>query len=93
MIVEYRMHRNDLKQLVTPSFVDDGGYFQNPADGTYVGWIAEPVQHHVPDTIATLTAEQLEERLLALPFRGFDGGAMSADDIRGITRRWLADRR
>lgn len=93
MIVEYRMHRNDLRQLVTPSFVDDGGYFHNSADGTYVGWINEPAEHHVPDTVAVLTAEQLEDRLLARPVRGFDGSEMSAEDVRGIARRWLAERR
>lgn len=96
MIVEYLPHRNEARQPVIPAFVDDGGHWPAP-DGTCIGWIAEPVRHHVPETVVRLTAADLEARVLALhladPIRiPPENTVLSEDGVRALAAAWLAER-
>lgn len=96
MIVEYLPHRNEARQLVTPTFIDDGGHWPSE-DGTFVGWIAEPVHHHVPETIVCLTTAELEARVLALHRANPlctppENQELSEDGVRALAARWLAER-
>lgn len=97
MIVEYMMHRNEQRQLITPTFVDDGGYFENPADGTFIGWIGEPRAHYVPDTVVVLTEEALRGRLVAIhgtrPYRDRETGEpLDEAGVCDLATAWAAVR-
>lgn len=66
--IEYKLHRNSRGHLTTPSWMSDGGYFQNPADKTMVGFV--PVQGErnwfVPDSVTILTEQEFVTRCMAM---------------------------
>jgi len=68
MIVEYKLHkvkaRSDSKK--TPIWIDDGGYWYNPADNTYVGYIRDDVEYYVPNSLTVFTQDTFRARLLAM---------------------------
>lgn len=67
MIVEYKLVR-EMDQMRTPSWVLDGGYFQNPDDFTMVGITDndDARQFYLPDTVVVLTRQQLVDRVLSI---------------------------
>jgi hypothetical protein len=64
-IVEYKLHPSPAG-MKCPDFIDDGGYWGNPADHTMIGLIPSDVEYYVPDSIIELTAVELETRQLAI---------------------------
>ena len=66
--IEYKLHRNDRGNLSTPSWMSDGGYYQNPADKSLVGFV--PVQSErdwfVPDSVSMLTEQEFVTRCMAI---------------------------
>jgi len=66
-IVEYKLHKFG-KNLVVPEFIDDGGYWRNPADNTMVGWVLPEAERefYVPDTLTELTREAFVARIVAM---------------------------
>ena len=79
--VEYKLHRNDRGNLTTPSWMSDGGYYQNPADNSMVGFV--PVESerewYVPDTALVLSQSEFVARCMtihsATPFQNMGDGA------------------
>ena len=39
-VVEYKLHKVGKNAMRAPDWVEDGGYWLNPADHTMVGWVA-----------------------------------------------------
>ena len=66
--IEYKLHRNERGNLSTPSWMSDGGYYQNPADKSFVGFV--PVQAerdwYVPDSVSMLTEQEFVTRGMAM---------------------------
>ena len=50
----------------TPYWIDDGGYWHNPANKTMVGATRDNTEFKIPDTVTKLTAAELETRQLAI---------------------------
>ena len=93
MILEYMLVREmDVKRA--PSWVEDGGYFFNPADNTFIGWTPDLANrdYYVPDTVVDLTRSQLKTRLLGIhssnPFLGEDGEALITSEVEQRADNW-----
>jgi len=66
-VVEYKMHIVGHKgQFTQPIWVREGGHFFNPADHSRVGWVVDNAEYYVPDSLNTLTKEQLVQRQLTM---------------------------
>ena len=68
-IIEYKLHpvgRGVNISNKIPDFVVDGGYFNNPDDHTFIGIIEDNAEYYIPDTLTTLTLEQLQTRQRAI---------------------------
>lgn len=67
MIIEYKMHMTD-GGMKTPAWIADGGYFNDPATNTFVGWSPDEDarEYYVPDTVTTMTQTELNTKVLAL---------------------------
>lgn len=65
-VVEYMLLNEGDHRRHTPGFIGDRGHWYNPADHTLVGWVKDNRDFYVPDTIVTLTKEQLVQRGLAI---------------------------
>jgi len=66
--VEYKLHRNERGNLTTPSWMSDGGYYQNPADKSMIGFV--PVESerewYVPDSALVLSQSEFVARGMAM---------------------------
>ena len=65
----------------TPYWIDDGGYWGNSANHTYIGCTVDNQEHKIPDTVTKLTAAELETRQLAI----HDATPMVKDHLPGET--------
>ena len=82
--IEYKFHRSEHGNLTPPSWMTDGGYYQNPADNSMVGFV--PVESerewYVPDSVLVLSESQFVARGMeihsATPFQNM-GDDPSAD--------------
>ena len=71
MIVEYKMHRRRQGNMITPYFIDNGGYFvvgnklvgHTVNDGSYI-----------PSTLVVLDKAALITRLTNMGYKVFDNG-------------------
>lgn len=93
MIIEYMLIKEmDLKRA--PSWIEDGGYFQNPDDFTLVGWSPDAGQrdYYIPDTVVVLTRETLLARQLAIhtayPGKDIDGNAITEQQVTDMINAW-----
>ncbi len=84
-----------------PPWVDDGGYWSNSADHTMVGATRDNPEFHIPSTVHRLTAQQVEDRQVAIhnvtPMfkEGEDFGTrveMTEAEVRTAVQNWVADR-
>ena len=83
--MQYLEYKLDISPggMHTPYWVDDGGYWGNPANHTMIGATRDNQEFKIPDTVTKLTAAELETRQLAIhaadPMKKFeaDGVTMS----------------
>tara|TARA_Y100000034_G_scaffold24659_1_gene28966 strand:- start:42 stop:350 length:309 start_codon:yes stop_codon:yes gene_type:complete len=82
----------------TPYWVDDGGYWGNSANHTYIGCTQDNQEHKIPDTVTKLTAAELETRQLAIhavtPMKkqeadGLTMTEMSEAEVRTSIQTWV----
>jgi len=68
MIVEYKLHkvRARSNNKKTPIWIDDGGYWYNSNNHTYVGCISDSAEHYIPNTLTVFTKETFNNRILSL---------------------------
>ena len=85
-----------------PPWVDDGGYWTNPADHTMIGATRASPEFHIPSTVHRLTAAELETRQVAIhnanPMMK-DGATpddamveMTEAEVRTAIQNWVAAR-
>ena len=66
-IVEYKLHGNpNGKGMVTPGFIQNGGYYHNPDDHTMLGFVDDPAEYWIPDTVDYKTLAEAKTRQLAI---------------------------
>lgn len=93
MIVEYKLDAGP-QGMVTPYWVKDGGYFQDPDNHTLIGWTPDKParEFKVPDSVLVLTREILAARLLSIhsryPMRDFEGNTLSDAQVLDISNAW-----
>ena len=81
-----------------PYWVDDGGYWGNPADHTMIGATRDNQEFKIPDTVTKLTAAELETRQLAIhaatPMTKYEAGDLSETEmteaeVRTAIQNWV----
>ena len=98
MILEYKLHMT-AGGMRTPEWIDDGGYFYDSANKTYVGWSPDEAdrEYYIPDTVTTLTAAELDTKVLAqhaanayrtLPESGEERD-MTNDEVSAMVTAWV----
>ena len=103
MILEYKLHMT-AGGMKTPEWVEDGGYFGDSANKTYVGWSPDEAdrEYYIPDTVTELTATELETRVLAMHSDNAfqkpgetpedDNTDMTTDEVKKMVSDWVAAR-
>jgi hypothetical protein len=64
-IVEYKLHAVS-RGMTTPGFIRNGGHYSNPDDNTLLGFIPDPCEYYLPDTLVYLTLDEAKTRQLAI---------------------------
>ena len=97
MICEYMFIREAGKKLA-PSWIADGGYFQDPDDFTLIGWTPDQGVRdwYVPDTVVELTADELKARLTSIharyPMTDGEGVELTIAQVEALADEWIAQR-
>jgi len=102
MILEYKFHMT-AGGMKAPEWIEDGGYWSK-SDHTMIGWSPDEAdrEYYIPDTVTTLTATELETRVLAMhadtPMTkpgtepGGDEEEMTTDEVKAQVAAWVAAR-
>mgnify|MGYP005655135671 FL=1 len=64
-IVEYKLHAVS-RGMTTPGFIRNGGHYSNPDDNTMLGFVPDPCEYYLPDTLVYLTLDEAKTRQLAI---------------------------
>lgn len=64
-IVEYKLHAMS-NGMTTPGFIRNGGHYSNPDDNTLLGFIPDPCEYYLPDTLEYLTLDEAKIRQLLI---------------------------
>jgi|5B_taG_2_1085324.scaffolds.fasta_scaffold04267_2 hypothetical protein len=101
MIIEYKMHMT-AGGMRTPEWIEDGGYFQDDATNTKIGWSPDEAdrEYYVPDTVTTMTPTELNTRVLAMHAankfqKSADDGTMSNmtnAEVTAMVNAWVEAR-
>ena len=87
--------------MMAPAWIEDGGYFYDSANKTYVGWSPDEAdrEYYIPDTVTTLTAAELDTKVLALhadnPFQTIPDSPegeerdMTNDEVSAMVTAWV----
>lgn len=66
-VVEYMLHRvNGSNRKEIPGWVGDRGHWMSPIDNSFIGWVDDVRDYYVPDTVITLSKQDLVNRQLAI---------------------------
>ncbi len=92
-IVEYKLHGNpNGKGMVTPGFIQNGGYYSNPDDHTMLGFVDDPAEYYLPDTLETKTLAEAKTRQLAIhakyPMSDIDGEELTDAEVEADMDAW-----
>lgn len=98
MIVEYMLVKDHVG-VHAPYWVEDGGYFPNPDNATYIGWSPDygKRSYYVPDTVLRLTRQQLVDRVVSISllhptFLPLSEEPMSPSEVEDSVNRWCDER-
>ena len=93
MILEYKMDKGP-RGMITPYWVENGGYFQDPDNFTMVGVSPDVREYKIPDSVTVLTEEQLATRVLGIharyPMLDQDNNTMTEQQVRDMVSAWCA---
>ena len=96
-IAEYKLHGNPAgKGMITPGFIQNGGYYRNPDDHTMLGFVDDPAEYYLPDTLVYLTQAEAKARQLAIHAKypmqkmefGEDPEEMTNEDVEASMDAW-----
>lgn len=97
MIVEYKLDAGP-RGMVTPYWVKDGGYFQDPDNHTLVGWTPNKPgrEFKIPDSVLTLTQDAFVSRILDIhsryPMLDEDRNALTQEAVTEIAVSWYTSK-
>jgi len=89
-LVEFMMHAASggipgKKEI--PGFIRGSADFFNPADNTYVGWVADNRDYYLPDTVLVLTKESFAQRMVTMhqinPMKNFPTTNENGEEVEG----------
>ena len=94
-ILEYKLHAGVNTGMICPPFIENGGYWKNPDDFTFVGVAPDSNEYYIPDTVTKLTLAELKTRQLAIhakyPMRDHnEDKEMSNDEVEASVDAWWA---
>lgn len=97
-VVEYMFIVDEKGKRQIPGFIGDRGHWYDSTTETYVGWIADNRDFYVPDTIVTLSKEDLVQRQLTVhasnPMMSMGDNpeaeptAMTDEQVRATVEAW-----
>ena len=97
-VVEYKHHISHMGKIEVPGWVMDRGYWFNPADHTYLGWVLPEAdrEYLIPDTVDEKTKAQCAARALVIhhtsPFTDDSidgtGPAMDSAAVTTMMNNW-----
>jgi hypothetical protein len=85
-IVEYKLHAVS-QGMTTPGFIRNGGHYSNPDDSTMLGFVPDPCEYYLPDTLEFLTLDEAKTRQLAIHAKY----AMCKQDIETMEMTEMTD--
>lgn len=100
MILEYKLHMT-AGGMMAPAWIEDGGYFMDSSNNTLIGWSPDEAdrEYYIPDTVTTLTAAELDTRVLALhaanPYKTMPDSPegeerdMTDDEVSAMVTAWV----
>ena len=102
IIYEYRNHLIN-GHIHDPEFITNGGHWYDPTTDTYIAVMEDNLPYYIPDTLVTLTIEQLITRIKTIhvdkPFKkriGVLGSGgietdddMTEEDIKNMVSDWF----
>lgn len=90
MILEYKLIKTD-RGIHTPNWIEDGGYFYNPVDKTFIGYTPNETDrdYYVPDTVIELTETQLAARINDLGLKDHNNNLLDGATVASI---WILER-
>jgi hypothetical protein len=100
VILEYKLQATEFG-MRCPAWIEDGGYFYNKVNFTYVGASKDNSEWYIPDTVITLTPLELEDRQVAIHnvepmFKEHiaeqGNVAMKEAEVREAVKDWLASK-
>jgi hypothetical protein len=97
-ILEYMLDATE-NGLKTPTWIEDGGYWHNITDHTYIGLVQNSPDYHIPSTVNRLTAIQLEARQVSIHTAtpiwkpALEAtSAMTEAEVRTAVQNWVTDK-
>tara|TARA_R110001592_G_scaffold57651_1_gene175242 strand:- start:40 stop:348 length:309 start_codon:yes stop_codon:yes gene_type:complete len=97
-ILEYKLHAGSGDGMSCPTFIQEGGYWANPDNYTFIGVSPDPNEFHIPDTVTSLTLAELKTRQLAIhakyPMRNPDpqiSGNLTNAEVETEIDNWWAE--
>ena len=98
-IVEYKLHVNPDRTMITPAWIKNGGAFPNPDDNTLIAAMSDEEQvYYIPDTLTEYTVAELKTRQLAIHAKyprqkrdGDDMVDMTDAEIETQVDAWVTD--
>ena len=92
-ILEYKLHAGVNTGMICPPFIDNGGYWRNPDDFTYIGVSPDSNEYYIPDSVSKLTLAELKTRQLAIhakyPMRDLtEDKDMTNDEVETAIDNW-----
>jgi len=96
-IAEYKLHGNPAgKGMITPGFIQNGGYYLNPDDHTMLGFVDDPAEYYLPDTLEYKTLAEAKTRQLAIHAKypmqkmetGGDSEEMTNEEVEAQMDSW-----
>ena len=66
-LVEYKLHASVFgRGKTTPAWINHGGHYMNPDDHTLMGFVEDPCEYYLPDTLEYYTLPEAVTRQLAI---------------------------
>jgi len=92
MIIEYKLDAGT-RGMVVPTWIKDGGYYQDPDNFTMIGWTPDaPREFKVPDSVLVLDLAGVIARTMGIhgryPFTTEKGEAMSDAEVESQVTTW-----
>jgi hypothetical protein len=96
-VVEYMFNIDDNGKRFIPGFIDNRGHWYDSATETYIGWVKDSRDFYVPDSLTTLSKEDLVQRQLSIhavtPMQkrseeSMDSTNMTDAEVRTLVENW-----